>query len=64
MTHCVHCGRLVYSDSIVCFQCKGLGAKLEIYDSEDESHDNTSFSDIFLGGANYKKMRRNNIQSL
>lgn len=61
MANCVHCGGPVYSDGIVCFRCKGLGAKREIYDREDGPQDRSSFSDLYLGRANYKKMRKKNI---
>ena len=61
MGNCVHCGGRVYGDGLVCFRCKGLGAKREIYDSEEGPHDPSSFSDLYLGGTNYKKMRKKNI---
>jgi len=62
MGNCVHCGGAIYGDGLVCFRCKGLGAKREIYDSEEGPHDPGSFSDLYLGRANYKKMRKKNIR--
>lgn len=65
VTDCIHCGEPIYSDDgIVCFRCKGLGAKREIYDNEQGPQDPSSFSDIYLGQINYKKMRKRNIQSV
>ncbi|HXV45396.1 MAG TPA: hypothetical protein VD736_01860 [Nitrososphaera sp.] len=62
MANCVHCGGPIYGDGIVCFRCKGLGAKREIYDSEKGPRDPGSFSDLYLGNTNYKKMRKKNIR--
>lgn len=64
MGNCVHCGGPIYGDGdgLVCFRCKGLGAKREIYDSEEGPRDPSSFSDLYLGSANYKKMRKRNIR--
>jgi hypothetical protein len=64
MANCVHCGGPIYGDGIVCFRCKGLGAKREIYDREDGPQDKSSFSDLYIGGINYKKMRKKNIDEL
>lgn len=61
MGNCLHCGGPVYGEGLVCFRCKGLGAKREIYDSEEGPHDKSSFSDLYLGSANYKKLRKKNI---
>jgi hypothetical protein len=61
MANCVHCGGPIYGEGIVCFRCKGLGAKREIYDKEDGPRDRSSFSDLYLGSTNYKKMRKKNI---
>ena len=62
MENCIHCGAVIYGEGIVCFMCKGLGTtKREIYDSEEGPHDPSSFSDLYLGGTNYKKMRKRNI---
>ena len=61
MAKCIHCGGPKYGDGLVFFRCKGLGAKREIYEREDGPHDPSSFSVLYLGGANYKKMRRKNI---
>jgi len=49
-------------EGLVCFWCKGLGAKREIYDREDGPRDPGSFSDIYLGSSNYKRMRKKNIE--
>ncbi len=48
-------------DGLVCFRCKGLGTKREIYDGEEGPHDPSSFSDLYFGRANYKKMLKKNI---
>jgi hypothetical protein len=32
---CIHCGGPKYGDELVCFRCKGLGAKREICERED-----------------------------
>ena len=64
MANCVHCGEQIYGDGIVCFRCKGLGTKREIYDSEDGPQDKSSFSDLYMGSTNYKKMRKKNIDEL
>jgi hypothetical protein len=55
MANCVHRGGPVYGDGIVCFRCKGLGAKREIYDREEGPEERSSFSDLYLGYTNYKK---------
>jgi hypothetical protein len=62
MANCVHCGGPIYAGGIVCFRCKGLGAKREIYDREEGVQDSSSFSDLYLGSANYKKLRKKNIE--
>jgi hypothetical protein len=53
-------------DSALCFRCRDSKAKvrLEIYDKEDDSRIKTtdSFSEVFLGKANYKRMRRANLR--
>ena len=49
-------------EGLVCFWCKGLGVKREIYDREDGPRDPGSFSDIYLGRSNYKRMRKKNIE--
>jgi hypothetical protein len=61
MGNCVHCGGTIYGEGLVCFRCKGLGTKREIYDREEGPPDSSSFSDIYLGSINYKKMRKKNI---
>jgi hypothetical protein len=62
MIACVHCGDIIYDVGLVCFRCKGLGAKREIYDREEGAQDPSSFSDIYLGSTNYKTMRKKNIR--
>jgi hypothetical protein len=62
MGNYVHCGGPIYGEGLVCFQCKGLGTKREIYDMEDGTQDHSSFSDPYLGSANDKKMRKKNIE--
>jgi hypothetical protein len=52
------------NEGLICFQCKphNLGVKPEIYTTErngDENQD--SFSEIYLGNLNYRKMRQKNI---
>jgi hypothetical protein len=64
MTDCIHCGGPIYGDGIVCFWCKGLGPKREIYDGKEYPKDPSSFSDIYLGHVNYKKMRKKNVQGI
>ena len=61
MGNCLHCGGPIYTEGLVCFRCKGLGTKREIYDSEEGPQDNSSFSDLYIGNTNYKKMRKKNI---
>ncbi|HEY3094323.1 MAG TPA: hypothetical protein VGJ42_01050 [Nitrososphaera sp.] len=61
MRNCVHCGEPIYGEGLVCFRCKGLGAKREIYDREEGPQDPSSFSDLYLGSVNYKKLRKKNI---
>ena len=55
MGNCVHCGGPAYGDGLVCFRCKGLGAKREIYDSEEGPHDPSSFSDLYLDASTTKR---------
>jgi len=63
MAKCVHCGSPIYTEGLVCFRCKGLGVKREIYDREDVPQEHGSFSELYFGRINYKKMRKKNIES-
>jgi len=62
MPKCVHCKGRLYVEGLVCSWCKGLGAKREIYDREEGPRDPSSFSDLYLGHSNYKKIRKKNIE--
>jgi hypothetical protein len=64
--NCIYCDAIIYQENegLICFQCKphNLGVKPEIYNAEKYDDKNQySFSEIYLGNTNYRKMRRENI---
>jgi len=67
MRKCPTCGDSIYTnDDLMCFRCRQRGARLrhEIYDNikDDEDAIIARFSDIVMGGFNYRRIRRRNLQ--
>lgn len=67
MKKCPLCGDTIYSedDVSICHRCRESGGhvRLEIYDDIDKGKEAPKgFSDIYMGGLNYKTMRGKNIR--
>jgi hypothetical protein len=58
---------MLTSEELFCYRCKGdaakLGTKREIYDKEYEKQSQDRFSEVFIGTANYREMRKRNIEN-
>lgn len=66
MRKCTMCGDIMLtSEEFYCYRCKGearqLGAKREIYNTEDIKQSQDRFAEVFLGTMNYREMRKRNL---
>jgi hypothetical protein len=56
---------MLTSEDFFCYRCKEearhLGAKREIYGKEDLKQSQDRFTELFLGTANYREMRKRNL---
>lgn len=60
------CGdTMLTSEEFFCYRCKGealqIGAKREIYNTEDLKQSQDGFTKLFLGTVNYREMRKRNL---
>ena len=67
MRKCTMCGdTMLTSEDLFCYRCKEdaakLGAKREIYDKQEATQSRDRFSEVFVGSANYREMRRRNLE--
>ena len=64
---CIYCNETIHQENegLVCFRCKphNLGVKHEIYDNEKYEDSQDTFSNVYLGNINYRRMRQRMLDS-